>query len=817
MAQPQKPDAVIAVMPAIMEDDQLPFETGDTADCQECGAQGQPVGGKCEVCGAQVQPPEETDAEAAQSADREAQLQALGQMLQRKFADVETKRTYIEDRWLEDLRQYHGRYDPGVETALVDAESCSLFLNITKPKTHAFSARVMDMVLPTDELNWGLEPTPVPEIAGMDAGTTDAQAMAPTAPASVPGMGTAVPGMGTMPGMPTAVGGPANPAVSPSQAPGQAQPDGTMAPVSTPEGAPVLEKDIVKAVQDEAKARAEKMEEEIDDQLSEAKYNAVQRKAIEQMSKLGAGIIMGPVILDEWRVQWAPKEDPLHPGKRQWERKMVPNEDMRPGVQWVDCWNFYPDMSGNTPDEWEFAFVQYLVNGATFRKMAKKFNWMEESVKQTLAGTAPFNVRTLRWMTELRSLSETQNIVDNRYRVLRYYGEIEYSDMVAAGMDPESMGIGEDDHVCGVVWFCDGVVLKVDLNPLDSYEMPFSVCYCDKDEASPFGIGIPRLMRGEQESVNAAWRMKHDNAGLSVCPQTVIRLNAVTPADGDYHMKPKKVWYVGDDVQNVNNVFAQFSIESHQEELDNILQLGIRFADDVTQLPLLMQGDQAPHITQTAQGMSLLYNASTVVLRRTVKFYDDYVTEPLITRFFDWNMQFNPRDDIKGDFRCVARGSSTLLDKEQQGQALDTAMQIAMQPTWQPYIDMKKLLKQAMKAKRIQDVMLPDEQIDQNLKEQQQQAMAAAQAQAAGKAGPQQQGPDPIEQAKVDAMNRATDARIHDTDTRYQIAVAKLATDKDISLSDAQAQIASVKIREDQATQRFNAELAVKSQMGTGI
>jgi hypothetical protein len=344
--------------------------------------------------------------------------------------------------------------------------------------------------------------------------------------------------------------------------------------------------------------------------------------------------------------------------------------------------------------------------------------------------------------------------------------------------------------------------------------MPFSVSYCDKDEASPFGQGIPRLMRGEQESVNAAWRMKHDNAGLSVCPQTIMRLNSVKPADGDYKMKPKKLWFAADDVQRVGDVFAQFAIDSHQEELDNILQLGIRFADDVTQLPLLMQGDQAPHITQTAQGMSLLYNASTVVLRRTVKFYDDYVTEPLIGMFYEWNMQFNPREDIKGDFRAVARGSSTLLDKEQQGKALDMAMQLAMQPTWQPYTDMKKLYEQALKAKRIQDIMLPDEEIENNLKKQAEQAQAMAQQ---GKQGPAAPQVDPLAQAKIDIQRETNEVHREEIMSRERIAAAELAAKQGISTEAAAARIAAVKIMASATNERANQEIATKLKMGSGI
>lgn len=738
----------------------------------------------CAECG---QSPCECDTESKdeQEAEREAVLDSLGHQLASKFQDTERKRIYIEDRWLEDLRQYHGRYDADVEADLNEAESCALFLNVTRPKANAYAARVIDMVLPTDEKNWGMENTPVPEL--VQSGAVPATASSEAA-ATVTG------------------------------------PDGQPQPMQTPQGGQVQERDIVKAVKDEAKSRAELMEEEIEDQLTEASYNAIQRQAIDQMAKLGTSVILGPVLTDEWRVSWepVPQVDPEtgeKTGKTDYIRKLVPNVDRRPSVQWVDCWNFYPDMSSPLPEGWEFVFVQYLVNVSLFKKYARRFNFIPERVKRVLeGGTPPQNLGVMRWMQELRNLSESNNFIDNRYRLLRYFGELSDDDLRAVGKDPEELGLDPGQTIRGQVWLCNSVVLKVELSPLDSQDLPFSVCYMDKDEASPFGIGVPRAMRGEQESINSAWRMIHDNSGLSVGPQTVMRSNAITPADGDYHLKPKKMWYASNDTTRINDVFAQFPVDSHQAELANLLQLGIKFADDVTQLPLLMQGDQAPHITQTAQGMSLLYNASTVVLRRTVKMYDDFVTVPMISRFYEWNMQFNPRDDIKGDFRCVARGSSTLLDKEQQGQALDTAMQLAMQPTWQPYTDMVKLYKRALKAKRIEDIVLPEDQIKQNLAEQKQAAAAEAQANAAGKGGqPQPQGPDPAEMAKVEAMKEAAQVKREEIASKERIAIAKMASDEKISLSEASARFAAINIKEDQANKRANQDAQIKLQMGSGI
>ncbi|MEL0119841.1 MAG: hypothetical protein VXB01_12955, partial [Opitutae bacterium] len=86
--------------------------------------------------------------------------------------------------------------------------------------------------------------------------------------------------------------------------------------------------------------------------------------------------------------------------------------------------------------------------------------------------------------------------------------------------------------------------------------------------------------------------------------------------------------------------------------------------------PLIAQGEMGPHVTKTSSGMAMLMNSSNIVLRKAVKNWDDDITRPLITRFYDWNMQFNEKPDIKGDFNIEARGSGALLVREKQQENL---------------------------------------------------------------------------------------------------------------------------------------------------
>ena len=95
-----------------------------------------------------------------------------------------------------------------------------------------------------------------------------------------------------------------------------------------------------------------------------------------------------------------------------------------------------------------------------------------------------------------------------------------------------------------------------------------------------------------------------------------------------------------------------------------------RFIDDETALPVQAEGELTDNPNITATATNFMSMASNITFRRVVKNFDDGITTPSIRRLYDWNMQHNSRDDIKGDMKVDARGSSALLQRELQAQML---------------------------------------------------------------------------------------------------------------------------------------------------
>ena len=101
------------------------------------------------------------------SSEAVEQLSPLDLFGTQRFSDLESQlqqRALIEQRWLEDLRQYRGEYEPDFLKALTTAKKSAVFVNITREKTDAWASQMGDMLFPVDDKNYGIAASPDPEL-----------------------------------------------------------------------------------------------------------------------------------------------------------------------------------------------------------------------------------------------------------------------------------------------------------------------------------------------------------------------------------------------------------------------------------------------------------------------------------------------------------------------------------------------------------------------------------------------------------------------------------------------------------------------------
>lgn len=638
--------------------------------------------------------------EAAEAADPrrdkielEQRLQAIAGKLDREAQRREGLRQEIEKRWLTDIEQYHGKYDEDTRKGLDKKKRSKQFINQTRPKTNATAAKLGDMLFPTDDRNWGIEPTPVPTLATSAA---DAVKMALTAKEQAQGM--------------------------PEGSPEQAQAIAVAGQAEDIAGR-------LQAEMDEAKKRAAAMADEIDDQLREARYQTVCRRVIEDACKIGTGIIKGPVVSDRLRKRWQPQQVQANDNGGMVEQfALSGQEDPRPTFLRVDPWSFFPDPDACSMEESEGEFERHLLNEKQVRALARQPGFDADAIRRVLK--AGSRETSLNHFNDLRSITGSGHTdINKRFKVWEYHGCIDGEDFVdiASAMGKGDMleDMGEIDPLTEInvtLWFCQNEVLKFGIHPMDSGESIYSVFNLEKDEASIFGFGIPYLMRDSQSALNAAWRMMMDNGGITSGPNIVVNKELIEPEDNEsYEITPWKTWTRKNGPSNVP-AFESYDFNSHQAELAGIIQMARQFMDDETNVSQLAQGEQGTHTTQTAQGMSILMNATNTVFRRIVKNWDDDLTTPTIRRIYDWNMQFSDKEHIKGDYDVDARGSSVLLVREMQSQSLMAiALSFGGHPVFGPGLKPFPLLRRLMQSQ-----MLPANEIVKTDEELAQEAAAAA-------------------------------------------------------------------------------------------
>ena len=759
---------------------------------------------------------EDTDSEELTPEEKMERLQqavsGAVESLQALCTEQINARTHIEERWLQQIRQYHGIYEPNVEGALTaDRERSKVFINQTRPKTNSWEARLFDLLFPADEKNYGIGPTPVPDL--VDAAKV------------------AIAEIKEQEKLADRKAEEANGLMDQGAGPEQIAPVMQEAQQAADKVSKwsQLEQDAQREMQ-EAARRADLMEREVDDQLTEAEYPSTCRDVIRSAVKIGTGVLKGPITSSKTKQSWIRKEsngegveeenEAVETGPAEFTLKQ--NADPRPDYRLVDAWHFYPDMAAATMEDTEFTFERHLKNKPQFRKMTKLLGFDKEAVRKILReGAKNDQVSDLNYLTQLRDLEGDANLggaIENQYVIWEYHGELKLEDVTVMlrglGRDDEANELEEEDDPLKermvVVYFCQGMLLKIAPEyPMDSGANLYNVMSFEKAEASILGgVGVPWLMRHEQAMLNSAVRLLIDNGALGSLPQLVVDETQIEPENGEWKISAGKVWKrKGQELGPNNRPFEVFNIPINQAALGGIIEIALKFIDDVVSMPMIAQGDQG-QASQTLGGMSMLFNSANVVFRRVVKNWDDDITTPVIRRIYHWNMQFNPKEELKGDMQVEARGTSVLLVREIQAQQLIMITnQWSNHPVIGPAIKVWESLRMTLQALAINpdDIIASKEEFEKRLKDQ---AEAAA-----SQAAPEQiRAEAQIEAATISAESRKADGEVtlKIAQLNRETEILKLISKEGVDLAKVEAMLKSAAMRTQSDERKLATEVAVE-------
>jgi hypothetical protein len=685
--------------------------------------------------------------------------------LQGLAEDQVGKKVEIEDRWYADLRRYYARYDAKTEVVLRNENKSRIFVSWTRNKTHQWESRLCDMLFPTDEKNWGIDPTPVPTLV-TSAQNAAFEARNLTAKANLE----------------VKIAANSNDPAQKEQGMQQAREYATQAQA---QAEMALRK---QAIIEEARKRCDSMEDEIEDQLVESDYNIKCREVVHDACLLGTGVMKGPLTANPERMRrpWKQRQNPDGSPSNVYELGAMQQE----GVDWqrVNPWDFFPDMNAAHPREWEFTFERHMMTEKDMKKLGRTPGFDSDAIKDLLIADARAPLPN--YIAQLREITNQQSAgTEGRYEVWEYHGPMAAKKLVTMATRSNDNDLAsalaaksQDDptkEMQVIIWFCEGRLLMFGPHPLESGESLYSVFNFHRDESCVFGFGVPYLMQNSQAALNGAWRMILDNGTFAAGPQIIVDRKQVTPANKNWNVRGPKLWYLNEEADPTGRgePIRIVQITNQQERIERIVEMAIKFADEEASMPLIAQGEQASHITNTASGMSMLMNSANVTFRHVVRNFDDNMTIPNIRRAYDWNMQNSQKEWIKGDYRVKARGSSVLMTRELQGQNLQQMLNnYAGHPILGPITKVANLYRKMVQAHMLQadEIVKTDDEIQ------------ADQDRAASQPPPPDPETEKLKTQQAIAQLEA-DTRVHVAEMQRDTAMIQLAEKKNLDLNKIRA------------------------------
>lgn len=244
----------------------------------------------------------------------------------------------VERRWRLSQAMYSGSDSEKMDSGLADtlkngpsvrqrnaasATRSRVVVNIVRPKVDQAVARMCEILLPVDDRNWGIKPTPVPqavsEMLGNHAELVDDY------------------------GQPAGVTGDQ-----------QAQ-----------------------AIVKRTKKAAEAMEREIEDCLLQCQYNGEQRKVIENGVKLGTGCLLGPFPSNSTRRAWVPNPDGT--------MKLDISTELSPMTMSGDPWDIFTDPAcGNDHQRGAGFYHRRFVTKKEIRALKGMPGYDDEAIRDVL-------------------------------------------------------------------------------------------------------------------------------------------------------------------------------------------------------------------------------------------------------------------------------------------------------------------------------------------------------------------------------------------------------------------------------------------------
>jgi hypothetical protein len=611
------------------------------------------------------------------------ELQGLGPRLQSLFREYKDARNDVEDEWLANFRQFLGQYDPEVLSKLQGSRS-KIFVGLTRTKVMAAFSRIIDLLFQNGQDFFGIEPTPLPDLDPTEMVEITKVATAEIMEAS-----------------------------------------GAVLPTQVLDIINERKDELTDELRDEVRRRAKLASEEmmliLRDQLVEAGAEQKIKEAVMEACIFGTGCIKSGTVRIDRAKRW---KRSLINGVQAHELTVI--EQVKPDIESVSVFDIYPDPYATCNEDLHGLFRRHVLTRRQFRDLRDMEGMDGEAIEQILEDSPRGNYveedheRVRREAANIR----LQAGPNNRFDVLEYWGSINGKDLIDANVELPKDSDDCDEYEANV-WICAGRVIRATLNPIPDGRIPYNCFPYERNPHQFWGTGVPAMMRDSQSTMNAATRIFIDNMAIASGPMVEVNTDFLEAGEDPRDIHPWKVFLRSGGDPNAPAVRFNQPV-ANASGLTSIIEMFRRFADETTSLPSYTHGETAQSLNKTATGMSILMGNANIALKSTLKNVDDFLIVPMIKSLYHWNMEWNDNEKAKGDLNIVARGSTSLIQREVRSQRLLQFLSLISNPMDIAIVKRRELLTEIAKSMDInpEDVLKTDKELEIEAQAQQQQMLA---------------------------------------------------------------------------------------------
>ncbi len=573
----------------------------------------------------------ETEIKAAIQTESQGNNQVVSSLagyIRKCWEDAKRAKIDIERQILANMRQRKGEYEPEKLAAIKAMKSSDVFMKITGVKCRNAKDWINDILFQPGTKPFDIEPTPLPEVPPWIENRVRARVLQVKLSELV--QGAAV-----------------DPAVIQEL------------PALIKQEMPAILESIQKEITAEAKGVAEKMKDKIHDQLVEGGFYKALYEAIPDII-LKTGFIEGPIYRKV-------KNKKLQPDPQTGRMRLVVEDKIVAEYERFSSLDAYPAPDANSLDDGYF-IKKTAYTGLQLSALIGVPGFSEPEIRAVLDEYGKGGLKEWTGIETERAKAENKESSvawdSTKIDCLVFYGDIQGKELRQWGMSETEIKDLETFYPAQA-WLIGNHVIKAMLNPDPLGRKNIYKASFDESDGGFWGNGLPECIDDVQAVCNACARHIVNNVGMGAGPM-IEKNTERCPGIGD--PEPFKVWEATESQMGSNAPAIRFYIfPMVADKLMVIYEKFSGIADEHSGVPAYAHGGQdVKGAGNTASGLSMLMTSSARGIKGVIKTVDNNIIEQVVERQYDLNIEKVENAALVADYKIQARGSSSLIAKEQQ-------------------------------------------------------------------------------------------------------------------------------------------------------